>query len=110
MPDGQHFQRSASCCLDAAYLSSFQGTHRIRGVVNLLPALEADLVGLLLDGEGAGQPVMPATKQNLIEEIEDGSENFHNGLSCLHGEHEETAVSLENVHEDATIMMRISSG
>jgi hypothetical protein len=45
----------------------------------VLSTIEADLISLLLKCERTGQVIVPTTKQNLIEKIENRAQNAHRG-------------------------------
>jgi hypothetical protein len=46
----------------------------------MFSAIQAYFVGLLLEREWTCQTLMPATKENFVQKVENSLQNFHGGL------------------------------
>lgn len=75
--DRYHFQFTCLPCVNAAHFAAAQGLHGVGRIENMLSAVQAYFVGLLLEREWTCQTLMPATKQNFVQKVENGLQNFH---------------------------------
>lgn len=58
-------------------LANIERTHGGRGVINLLSAIQANHVSLLLQSKWTGQVLVTATKDCFIQKIENRAKNIH---------------------------------
>ena len=59
------------------HLAHAERTHGYGRIVDLLAAVEADLVGLFLESEWAGEMLVTATKDDFVQEIKNSLQNLH---------------------------------
>jgi hypothetical protein len=78
--DRYHFQFTCLHRVNAANFTAAQGPHGIGRIENMLSAFQAYFVGLLLEGEWTSQMLVPATKQNFVQNVENDLQKFHDGL------------------------------
>src|ERR1700723_3032418 len=69
--------RAGSCCLHATNFACAQRRHALPGVVNLLPAVQANLVSLLFERERPRLAPVAAAKNNVIEKTKQALNPIH---------------------------------
>jgi hypothetical protein len=75
--DGDHLHLSCSGCSEPANFKGSEAAHFCWGVVNLLSAVEANLIGLAVERKGACDSRVGAPKENLRKEVENRVQARH---------------------------------
>lgn len=64
---GNHSHGTSGCGFEPAHFSRTERGHALGGIMNLLPAVKADLIGLLFQRERPRQTRVAAAKHNIVE-------------------------------------------
>lgn len=75
--DRYNFQFTCLHCVNAAHFTAAQGLHGVGRIENMFSAVQAYFVCLLLECEWTCQTLMSATKENFVQKVENGLQNFH---------------------------------
>src|SRR5579875_3695006 len=77
---GHHPDLARRCRFHPSHLSHRQVPHLVSGVVDLLSAIETNLVGLVAEGKWASDTAVTTAKQDLCEETHNGTQAENQGV------------------------------